>query len=75
MIFIQFLCVKKLLNLSGLHLLKNPRLTKIVRNNHPRKSINSDEWTGIFRPITTQFTVIKTDQNANVKWGVRFYRD
>lgn len=57
-----------------------PGLTKNVRN-LPKKSqrhsdnLKTDELADIFRPIAAQFTLIKTDQNANVKWGVRFYRD
>lgn len=58
-----------------------PDLSKTVMKNRPKKSqryshnFNSDELAGIFRPIAAQFTLIKTDQKANVKWGVRFYRD
>lgn len=56
-----------------------PGLSKKAKN-LPKKSqhrsdhFNSDELAGIFRPIAAQFTLIKTDPNANVKWGVRFYR-
>lgn len=49
--------------------------TKTVKNNHRKKSIHSDRLTDIFHPYSAQFTLIKTDQNANVKWGVRFYRN
>lgn len=49
--------------------------TKTVKNNHRKKSIRSDSrLADIFHPYSAQFTLIKTDQNANVKWGVRFYR-
>lgn len=50
--------------------------------NRPKKTskrhstkFNSDELASIFQPFAAQFTLIKTDRNANVKWGVRFYRD
>lgn len=50
--------------------------------NRPKKTskrhstnFDSDGLARIFQPIAAQFTLIKTDQNANVKWGVRFYRD
>lgn len=50
-------------------------LTKTISNNHQKQSIHSAEFSDIFRPYASaQFTLIKTDQNANVKWGVRFYR-
>lgn len=48
---------------------------KTAKKHHTKMLLDSDEWTGLFRPIAAQFTLIKTDQNANVKWGVRFYRD
>lgn len=71
MCFVQFfICVENM-----------PDLTKNVKN-RPKKlpshatNFNSHELAGIFTPpIAAQFTLIKTDQHANVKWGVRYYRD
>lgn len=42
---------------------------------YPKKPNRSNELRASFHPIGKQFTLIKTDENANIRWGVRIYRD